>query len=503
MRPLLLLFALATLPYAPGVFHDFVYDDHGALVENRFWSDPAAWRRVLTLETIRDPRVLDGQRPTLLLSVLIDRALGAREAWQFRLSNLAIHAACALLLYAWLAGVLRRAGEPGARAGAFFAGLLFAVHPLASEAVQVPSFREDLLALCGVLAALALSPVRRAAIRVPLQLAAAALALGAKESAVALPFLLALTWWCFPVERPAPGRMRAELLAGLALGVAWFAVVFTARPAQALRAEWNGLALQPPENFWTAPGLFAQYLKLLVAPWPLCADRIVAPVSTPVSFAFMLPLALAVALAALGLLARRRAPLVALGIGWLFIAFAPVSNLIPLFNPFADRYAYAMIPGFAALAAALPPSDPIVRRGLIAMAVVYVLLLQLRLPDWRNDETLWAATLRVEPRSARAHTGLGLAALARGDTEAAAGFFARADALNPRDVSALVNLAILDGRAGDHAAAAARLEEAVRRRPDKPEAWANLAVAYELLGRRVEALHAAARAKETDPLGRY
>ncbi len=503
MRPFLLLLAFATLPYAPGLFHEFVYDDHGALVENRFWTEPDAWRRVLTFQTFRDPRVLDGQRPTLLLSVLLDRALGARAAWQFRITNLALHAVCALLLYRWLVGVLRRAGDPAARARAFFAGLVFAAHPLASEAVQVPSYREDLLALGWMLAALALAPVRRAAVRAPLQVLCALLALGAKESAVALPVLLALAGWCFPSERPAPRRQWTELAIGIALAAAWFAFAFAVRPAQALGAQWNGLALRPPENLWTAPSLFVRYLKLLVAPWPLCADRVIEAVSTPTSFAFLLPLALAVALAALGLLARPRAPLVALGIGWLFIAFAPVSNLIPLFNPFADRYAYAMVAGFAVLAAALPPADRVVRRGLIALVIAYVLLLQLRLPDWRNDEHLWSATLRVEPRSARAHTGLGLAALARGDAAAAAGFFARADALNPRDVSALVNLAIIDGRRGDHAAAATRLEEAVRRRPDKPEAWANLAVAYELLGRREEALVAADRAKQADPLGRY
>lgn len=500
-RPALVL--LAIVPYLPGLFHGFVYDDHGALVENRFWSEPDAWRRVLTFETFSDPRVLDGQRPTLLLSMLIDRALGAREPWQFRLTNLALHAGCALLLFGWLFGILRRAGDPAARARAFVAALVFALHPLASEAVQLPSYREDLLALFWMLAALALSPMRSVALRAPLQLACALIALGAKESAAALPFLLALVWWCFPTERPPARRMGVEMGVALALVVAWFALAFSARPAQALNSTWNGLSLPWPENLWTAPWLFVRYLKLLVAPWPLCADRVVAAVSAPYAPAFLLPLLLVCAWAALGVFARRRAPLAALGIGWILVGFGPVSNLIPLFNPFADRYAYALIAGFGMLVASAPLADRVVRRGLVALAAAYMLLLQLRLPDWRNDETMWSATLRVESRSARAHTGLGLVALERGDIDAAYGYFTRADLLNPRDVTALINLAVLDGRRGDHDAAAQRLEEAVRRRPDKPEAWANLAVARELQGRREEALDASERARALDPLRRY
>lgn len=497
------LILLATIPYLPGLFHGFVYDDHGSLVENRFWSEPDAWRRVLTLQTFNDARVLDGQRPTLLLSVLVDRALGAREAWQFRLTNLALHASCALMLFGWLLGMLRRTGDTLARARAFVAALVFAVHPLASEAVQVPSYREDLLALFWMLGALALAPVRRASVRAPLQIACALLALGAKESAVALPFLLALVWWCFPTERPSPRRMIAELVVAVALVAAWIALAFRVRPAQALQATWNGLSLPWPENLWTAPTLLVRYLKLLVAPWPLCADRLVELVGAPYAPAFLLSVLLVCALIALAVYARRRAPLAALGIGWIIVCFGPVSNAIPLFNPFADRYAYALIAGFGLLVAALPLADRIVRRGLLALAVAYLLLLHLRLPDWRNDETLWAATLRVEPRSARAHTGLGLVALERGDTDAAYGFFTRADLLNPRDVTALINLAVLDGRRGDHGAAANRLEESVRRRPDKPEAWANLAVARELQGRREEALDAAEKARALDPLRRY
>ncbi|MCS6771199.1 MAG: tetratricopeptide repeat protein [Kiritimatiellae bacterium] len=498
-----LVAVVAFAAYASGLFHGFVYDDHGALVENRFWDSPDAWRQTLTLRTMFDPRVLDGQRPTLLLSILLDRALGAREAWRYRLTNLIVHAASAALLFAWLRGVLHRQGDARADARAFAAALLFAVHPLASEGVQSPAFREDALALFGMLAALASGGIRQAGIRVALQMASLVFALGAKESAAALPFLAALVWWLFPSERPSRGRMAAEFAVALALAAAWFATAYAYRPAQATGTEWNGLSLRWPQNLLTAPDLFLRYLGLMAVPWPLCVDRVIEPVAAIMSPRFLMAVGVAVAWASAAVAMRRRVPLAALGMGWIALQFGPVSNLVPLFNPFAERYAYAMIPGFAMLAASLPLSRSWVRVGLTLLAVTFLALLQLRLQDWRDDETLWRATLRVEPRSARAHTWLGLAALERGDLESAALWFARADLLNPQDVTALINLAILDGRRGDLDSASARLEEAVRRRPGKSEAWANLAVVRELQGRPAAAQQARERAQALDLLRRY
>ncbi len=498
------LLLLAIVPYLPGLFYGFVYDDHGALKENAFLAAPDAWARVLTLQTVRDPVVLDGQRPALLASVLLDRAWGAREAWHFRLTNLALHAGCTLLLFGWLRGVLRRHGDPSARGRALVAAALFAIHPLGLEAVQLPSYREDTLSLFWMCVALAAMPIRRTLVRAPLQVLALLFALGAKESAAVLPVLIGWICWCFPRERPATkgGAIGYALLPLVALG--WLAWLFAARAPQALGSEvWNGLSLRGAETVWTAPWLFAHYAKLLVAPWPLCADRIVAPVSGAFDPRFLAGVIVTLATPGLAFFLRARQPLAALGLGWLLIAFAPVSNLIPLHNPMADRYAYALIAGFALLPAAMPMGDRVVRRGLAALVVTFLLLHQLRLPDWRSDGALWASTFKVEPHSARAHVGLGLDALADGADDIAAQLLARADELNPQDVTALVNLAVMDGRRGDTGAAITRLQAAVTRRPDKAEAWANLAVALELAGRREEALHAAEQARRRDPLGRF
>lgn len=503
LRPYLLLLVFAIVPYLAGIAHEFVYDDDGAIVENRFLSAPGAWQRALTLRTFSEPRTLDATRPTLLVSMLLDHATGPKTAWRYRATNIALHAGCTLLLYSWLIGLLLRNGDKSAAARAFVAALIFAVHPLASEAIQVPSFREDPLSLFWMLVVLNLMPIRNGWVRTPLQAAAWLLALGAKESALVLPALVAAIWWTFPAERPSLRRGSSELVVAalLLLGFAAFAV--SAHPPQALDGPWNGLSLRWPENIWTAPWLFLRYIKLLIAPWPLAIDRVVTPITGALAPRFFIGLFSVLAAALFVLVARRKNSLSALGVTWLLIAFLPISNIIPLHNPVADRYAYALVAGFALLPAALPLDDRVIRRGVIAIAVVYVALLELRLPDFANDTALWFSNVRVEPHSARAQTGLGLAAWHSGDLETAIQYFSRADELNPRDVTAMINLAVMDARTNNLDAASEKIEEALRRRPDKPEAWATLALVREAQGRREEAMEAAENARKNDPLGRY
>ena len=70
----LILLAVA-LPYIPALRYGFVYDDHGAIEENTFLDHGANAWRALTLQTLRDPSVLDGQRPVLLLTHFAERVL--------------------------------------------------------------------------------------------------------------------------------------------------------------------------------------------------------------------------------------------------------------------------------------------------------------------------------------------------------------------------------------------------------------------------------------------
>ena len=485
-RALLVALLVVAAAYLPGLSAGFAYDDHGTIVENDFLAAPANLGRVLTLRTLSDPYVIDGQRPLLLVTSFLDRAVWGLRPFGWHLTSLLLHLLMTALVYR-----LCRAAACGDRA-ALLAALLFGLHPALSEAVQLPSYREDLLA--GVCVMAYMLDILRG--RTGRPLAWFALALLAKESAFAAPGLALAAWALRPGSRP-PRRAMLLHLAGCALLAAAFSwAAFHARPLQAANVAWNGYSLRWPDNLARAPGVFALYLRLLAWPWPLCADRAVPALPAAAGL-----LALAGG-AALAWWLRARRPYVALGLAWIALAFVPVSNLLPLFNPVGERYLYLMAPGLALALAALLPDRPAGGRGAAAalgVAVVFLGLVPLRLRDWRGDAALWASVLRVNPASARAHTWLGLEAKHRGERVEAARLFAQAEALNPQDIAGLVNLAILDGEAGRLPEAEARLRTALARRPDRADVWANLAQALRLQGRHDEAARAEAERAKRQP----
>jgi hypothetical protein len=173
------------------------------------------------------------------------------------------------------------------------------------------------------------------------------------------------------------------------------------------------------------PAIWAHDLRLVVWPWPLCADytgyfRFGAQPWAPVL------LSTAIVLAYIGLIVfavRRGERVVALGLGWFLLALLPVSNLLPIPIPAAERFMYLPLCGIALAAAARfgrfmeghPP--PARRRGTllgVGLLALFAVLLTVRHGDWHDDRRLWLATVAVNPRSCGAQSAVGGDLLSRG-----------------------------------------------------------------------------------------
>ena len=103
------------------------------------------------------------------------------------------------------------------------------------------------------------------------------------------------------------------------------------------------------------PAIWAHDLRLLVWPWPLCADytgyfRFGAQPWAPVLLALAGRARLTWASSCSPL--RRGERVVALGLGWFLLTLLPVSNLLPIPIPAAERFLYLPLCGIALAAAA-------------------------------------------------------------------------------------------------------------------------------------------------------
>lgn len=147
---IILYLAIIAVVYSVALDAPFVYDDRIHILENPlvlgFHSvfDAASWKAL-----VQTPFGWAG-RPLLFLTYGITNASSGLDASSFRIANIAIHFINALLVFAiarLLAGAVGRSRGESAWI-AWVSGLLFAVHPLATESVAYVAGRSS--SLCAL-----------------------------------------------------------------------------------------------------------------------------------------------------------------------------------------------------------------------------------------------------------------------------------------------------------------------------------------------------------------
>jgi tetratricopeptide (TPR) repeat protein len=251
-----------------------------------------------------------------------------------------------------------------------------------------------------------------------------------------------------------------------------------------------------------------EYLALLVVPRSLYMERVVPPATSaldPAVLGASLALALVTALVVAG---RRRAWPLAFGWAWFGLALLPVANVFPLSTFMAEHWLYVPSMGLCiALGWALARLGARIGRPALA-SVLAVLLVAYgartvrRNLDWRDERTIYEATLRFAPDSARVHTNLGRVYWTAGERAAARQQFARAIALRPDDwqtADAYTFQGIMYTQDNRPQEALAEFERAVALNPRSSALYVNLAIVLQDLGRIDEARRALGHVLEIDP----
>ncbi|TSK13296.1 Transmembrane and TPR repeat-containing protein 2 [Bagarius yarrelli] len=148
--------AVALLLYLNTLDADFCYDDNRAIKTNPDLLPETPWTNMLYSDFWGTPLTHSGShksfRPLCTLSFRINYALGGLEPRGYHLFSVGLHC-CVTVLYTALCGLLL-AGEPWS----LLAGLLFASHPVHTEAVAGLVGRADMgAALCFLLSLLCYS----------------------------------------------------------------------------------------------------------------------------------------------------------------------------------------------------------------------------------------------------------------------------------------------------------------------------------------------------------
>lgn len=212
--------------YLNALHNPFVYDDFRLVVDNPALRD---------LSNLRGIVLRDILRPVVNLSYALDTAVWGNQPFGYHLTNILLHALnIALVFRVVLVASEDRSRRPdqviGAAASptvaAFAAALLFAVHPMMTEAVGFVSGRSEVA--CASLFLLAFLAGRRWLLLAGWGWWLACIGLWtvsllAKETAAMLPFVLVAYSWLL-LDPPPPQRWRLLLMGSPILVVSVAAV---------------------------------------------------------------------------------------------------------------------------------------------------------------------------------------------------------------------------------------------------------------------------------------
>jgi hypothetical protein len=449
----MLLVAGAVLAaWLPSLDASFQFDDLNVIVADARVQSLGAWLHSM-------PAI----RPLLRLSYALDNAFGNGPAG-FRLVNVLVHATNACLVLLLLESLGLRFGLDAARArrAALLAALLFALHPVQTEAVTYVSGRSSSLSAMFVLGSLlawsrSFDSVRVRARRL-LAFALALAALAVKESAIVLPLAM-LLWTRVPGAGDASADLQRRQVRS-ALGVAALLVVaglvLMALTPYAAMARHAFLRRDPWQNLLAESQALPWLLGQLVMPWQLNADPDLRPVGVP-SLAMLATLAVtALALLAAAVSARRR-PAAAFAVLWCAVWLLPVNLLFPREDFANDRQLYLALVGPAWLMGVWSanlydwqhaPRARLAKRlaaGLVAaLLVVLGALTVARNRVYANEVRFWWATAQASPGKARVWNNLGYAYARICRDEDARTAFEQAVELDPHGMRARANLKLLD-----------------------------------------------------------
>ena len=506
-----IIIVTAFIAYLPSINGGFVFDDDGLLAENDLVQAPdGLYRFWFTTEAF-------DYWPVTNTTFWIEWRIWGMNSTGYHVTNLILHVAEALLI--WV--VLRKLMIPGA----FFAAIIFAVHPVNVESVAWIASRKNTMAMlffllsifcyledfassgsendqcnrhnpstepargaCGVLGVLAGHWYW-------LSLVAFVLAMLSKGSVAILPVLLLwLVWWLRPLTRRDMAKIAPYLIV---------AVLFTGVNVWFQTHGVGELHLNAgfTERLLGAGGVVWFYLSKAFL---------------PINLAFVYPqwhinngnplwwLPLSAALVVTAILWRCRnswsRPFL-FAWGCFCIALIPVMGFTDVgfmeFSLVADRYQHISLIGVVALAAAGFGVWHQRVRGIehwstviVAVAAVGALafLTSRQCEIYQNKITLYSDTLEKNPNCWMAHNNLGAALIQIGQSQGAIEHYEQALLLKSDYFDAHNNLGFALAQTRRPREALEHYEQAIQLKPDNPGPYNSLGAVLFQTGRPQEAI---------------
>ena len=519
LQIMILVFVCAAV-YINSLPNGFVFDDYAVIVENKY----------LKLSTINLAsffnqsyyNVAGGEasyRPLATLSYYLIYAIDGLNPFFYHLLSVLLHLVNVVLIYRLVHLLLKH------RFTALIAGLLFACHPVLTEAVDGIAYNEDLFAAAFFLLAFlfylksSTHNLRSSRFNYGLSLFFFLLGLLSKEMAITLPAIILLYDVSIKNEvdrqsfslQPILSTIKDRglfysgymVVSLLYLSIRFFVLY---NPQESIKPIYGNLV----ERIIFLPGHIFSFIKLAFFPVNLTADYVFSyphhffAISNLIGFIFV------AGLVVLSVFVFKNSKEIFFGIWWFFITLFPVYNIIPIYNPFAERFLYIPLIGFCMLVAIAfntlmnqRLSATVTVKVLSSVAIIillsfYATVTISRNRDWKDSLTLWSKTVMNSPNSNIAHGSLGRAYQDLGRLEEAIREYKKAIEIFSHDYKAYYNLGVIYDRQGALKEAVANYKRTIVINPAFINAHFNLGNIYHNQGLLDEAIHQYRKVTELD-----
>lgn len=472
--PAVAILVITSATYLPILQCDFIWDDDTFLTNNKLIQAPDGLRRFWF--TTEPPDYF----PLVSSMLWVEWRLWGMNATGYHIVNVLLHIISSILLWQ----LLKKLAIPGA----WLAAMIFAIHPVNVETVAWITERKNTLPMVFYLSSMLLYLIFEDQNRrgwYVLALIAFLFALLSKTSVVLMPVvLLGGAWWRRGVIRPRDlWRTAPFFLLAFILGLVtvWFqyhrAIGFDSVRTDDLlsRTVIAGWAV------WF-------YLYKAIVPYPLSFiyPRWQADLSSVLHYVPGLALIIC-----FGLFWRYRRgwgrPFLA-ALGYYVVMLLPVLGFLNIYfmrySLVADHWQYFSIPGAIALCIGLAAvvvqrsRQLLVGPALVISALTVGILATLswrQIHEYKDEDTLWVATLAKNPTASLAHYNLANS-LRHDRMDKAVAHYNEAIKHNPEYVDAYINLGNALGMQGKFDEAISCWRTALRFNPNVESAHDNMGV---------------------------
>lgn len=407
----------------------FLWDDYSLIVDN---SDI---RNTQSLVNIFMPgnwptEFSSFYRPLQLMTYMIDYQIWELNPFGYHVVNVLIHMLAVLLLFCLLLLL-----DVSINAS-FFASLIFAVHPLNTEAVTYISGRADPLALVFILICFVVFLYRkrcsneRSALpglftldctRNNLDACALLIVFSflfgllSKEITIILPVVM--LFWSILLPLHYREKMRIPFLPvfllGLSAAYAFFRTQSSGAPA------FNIYEFNIMERASVGLQAFARYFRVLLYPLELHMEHFIEPEKNIFSREMMIPLGLTLCFFA-GLITSifKRQRLALAGV-WFLVFLLPVLNITPLNATFSEHWVYISFIGVSLALALLLDALPIewIWKSAVCclVIIIFAALTVDRNRDWTDPVRFYESVLKHYPSNVKILYNLGNEYYKRGE----------------------------------------------------------------------------------------